>query len=78
MTVRPAITTSKDVGMKVELVIHTTCGVEFELLEADTGKVIDERGFVCDEGDEDAEDRAVARVRRWCERNGHDLVIAWS
>ena len=66
-------------GMTVELVIHTTCGIEFEILEQATGKVIRERSYVCDEDDEDAEDAAKDRVLRFCERNGFNLVgEVWS
>jgi hypothetical protein len=66
--------------MKVELVIHTTCDIEFELIEEGTGRVILERGFLAvSEGNDEAEAAAKRRVRRWCENHGHELVgEVWS
>lgn len=65
--------------MKVELVIHTTCDVEFELVEQGTGKVVMGRSFICEEGDYEAESRGKDRVRKYCEKRGLELVgEVWS
>jgi hypothetical protein len=60
--------------VKALLVVHTTCGVEFELVEEGTGKVIVPREYICEEDDEEAEDAAKQAVARYCEKRGHDLV----
>ena len=65
--------------VKVELVIHTTCDVEFELVEQGTGKVVMGRSFVCEEGNYDAEADAKVRMKKYCESKGFDLVgEVWS
>ena len=65
--------------MKVEMIVHTTCDVELELVEQGTGKIIIPRTFVADEGDYDAEDAAKTRMRNFCKKKGFDLVgEVWS
>lgn len=76
---RRQIGASNTLVMNLELIIHTTCDVEFEIIEAKTGKVIRRRGYVCDEGDEEAEEAVKRQISRWCEQNGHKLVgEVWS
>ena len=65
--------------MKVEMIIHTTCDVEMELVELETGKVIIPRTFVAEEGDYDAENAAKIRMKNFCKKKGFDLVSeVWS
>ena len=63
---------------KVELWVHTTSGVEFEIRDADTGEVIAERWFVADEGDSDAEDAEREWVAKRCAKLGFELEEVWS
>lgn len=75
--------------MKVHLVIHTTSGIEFEIVpdkngEPDLSKTLTGRWFVCDE-DEDLEDgedyEAIAKegAHRSCAKRGWEIVgEVWS
>jgi hypothetical protein len=67
---------------KVTLWIHTTCGVEFEIRDALTEKVLYDRWFVVDEDNEardEIEDREREFVKRRCGELGLELVgEAWS
>lgn len=75
--------------MKVHLVIHTTSGIEFEIVpdkngEPDLNKSITGRWFVCDEEEdlEDGEDYEAIekdRVARIAAKRGWELVgEVWS
>ena len=67
---------------KVELWVHTTSGIEFEIREAETGEIIASRWFVVDEDALNAEE--IERTEReWVEKRvaelGYELVgEAWS
>ena len=67
---------------QVELWVHTTCGVEFEIRDAATGKVVASRWFVADDDDPDAdeaESEERARVEKRCVELNYDLVgEVWS
>lgn len=65
--------------MEVLLMVHTTAGVEFELLDAKTGDTVFDRAYVCEDYDDVAEEAAMVRVRKYCEQNGFTLTgVCWS
>ncbi len=67
---------------EIELVAHTTCGLEFEFVDAHTGKSLSDRMFFC--SDEDLEEgmdegEGVERFTKIAEKNGMKVVaIGWS
>ena len=67
---------------RVELWVHTTSGVEFEIRDADTGKVVASRWSVADGDSEDADDlesEERTRVEKRCAELNYDLVgEVWS
>lgn len=65
--------------MEVLLMVHTTAGVEFELLDVKTGNTIFDRTYVCEDYDDVAEEAAMGRVKKYCEQNGFTLTgVCWS
>lgn len=64
---------------RVELWIHRTSGIEFELIDADTKKVIMDRVYVCDEDDEDAEEVEMNWVMQKISKAGWEFAgTVWS
>lgn len=67
---------------RVELWVHTTSGVEFEIRDADTGKVVASRWFIADDDDPDIDEAESAereRVAKRCAELGYELVgECWS
>lgn len=65
--------------VRAELWIHTTSDVEFEIIDADTGAVLMDRVYVCDEGDEDAEEVEMNWVMQKISKAGWEFAgTVWS
>ena len=71
--------------MKVFLVIHTTSGIEFELVPAKNGepdfyaKSLSGRAYVCDDGDSDTEELVKQKWIAIVAKKGWELVgECWS
>lgn len=61
------------------LIIHTTCGIEFEVVEDETDRVLITRTYWCDEGDEESEEEGVERFIKIIEKKGWNYIgQSWS
>ena len=68
---------------QVSIIGHTTCGLEFEIVESDTQKSLTGRMYWCDdsdmEEDDEIEGRGWARMRKYADKMGWEVrEIVWS
>lgn len=64
---------------RAKIVVHTSSDIEFEVIDADTGEVLYDRSFWCEEGDEEAESAGWAYFRKGIAQRGWTLAEeVWS
>ena len=64
---------------KVALWVHTTSGVEFEIREAKTQRVLYDRWYVCEDGEDEIEESEKANVYSRAKELGLEIVEeVWS
>lgn len=68
---------------QVDIIAHTTCGLEFEIVDADTQKSLTGRMYWCDdsdmEEDDELEGRGWERARAYADKMGWKVnEIVWS